>query len=222
MNQRRLTKQYETELGGLTESSLMLFLSLCLRFLCWVKPSTDGQSLYVPRSTPSLVDTVFENLAGNHGAAMTEWTLGFFCAAYPSGVTEMELMDLMSVCEKVLEEQQDTGYTPPQKRVSRRQWASLKSDLVSLGFIFETSDFLGATWAFAHVCIAEVVRERLVHEDIMVACLKNLAALYSGKLKDTMGGRIIMSCLSESRLGPSSVYVPALGGGGISVSTLPI
>ena len=212
-NHRRLTKQYEAELGGLSESSHILFLSLCLRFMCWVKPSTDGQSLNVPRSLLSLVDTIGDNLAGNHGEAMTEWTLGFFCAAYPLGLTEMELLDLLSTCDLVLLEQQDTGFVPAQKRVSRRQWACLKHDLVELGLIFATSCYLGATWSFSHVAIEAIVRERLVHEEAVITCLKHLAGLYSGRLKDTMGGRIILSCLDESRLGPSPVYVPPLPGG---------
>ena len=217
LNHRRLTKQYETQLGGLVESSLMLFLSQCLRFLCWVQPSTDGEPLQVPRSLFSLADTIFETLTGMHGEAMAEHTLGFLCAAYPLGVTEMELMDLVSTCDPVLLEQQDTGYTPAQKRVSRRQWATLKGDLVALGWICQTTCYLGTTWSFTHVTLEAIVRDRLVPEQTLITCLKHFAGLYSGKLKDTMGGRIVMDCLDDSYLGHSYVPVPippARGGGG--------
>ena len=209
-NGRRLTKEYETELGALGETSLMLFLSLCLRFMCWVKPSTDGESFKVPRSILSLLDTSFEILGGVHGEALTNWTLGFFCAAHPHGLTEVELLDLISCADDVFKEQADTGYTPPQKRVSRRQWAMLKDDLVALGFLFETSCHLGAAWSFSHVTIEAMVRERQVPEQTMIACLKNLSGLYSGKLKDTMGARIIMSCVDQDVLGPTMVQVPTL------------
>jgi hypothetical protein len=210
-NGRRLTKEYEAELEALQETSLMLFLSLCLRFMCWVKPSTDGEGFKVPRSILSLLDTSFEILAGVHGEAITNTTLGFLCAAHPHGLTEIELLDLISCADDVFREQADTGYTPPQKRVSRRQWAMLKDDLVALGFIFETSCFFGSTWSFSHVTIEAMVRERQVPEPTMIACLKNLAGLYSGKLKDTMAPRLILSCVDDDVLGPSLVRVPTLG-----------
>ena len=205
---RRLSKEDEAELGALGESSLVLFLSLCLRFMCWVKPATDGLPLQVPRSLMPLLDTIQEHLAGHHGEAMVEWTLGFLCAAYPLGLTDMELMDLVSTCDQVLLEQQDTGYTPPQKRASRRQWAALKSDLLAIGLIHQVKCQYGAAWTVSHVALEAMVRERLVHEDTLVACLKALAALYSGKLVETMGGRMVMACVCEHILGPSLVQAP--------------
>jgi hypothetical protein len=214
-HRRRLTKQYETQLGGLVESSLMLFLSLCLRFLCWVQPPPDGE-IKVPRSLFPLADTIFETLSGTHGEAMVECTLGFLCAAFPLGVTEMELLDLVSCCDRVLLEEQDTGFTPSQKRVSRRQWACLKGDLIALGWIIQTTSYLGTSWSFTHLTLEAIIRDRLVSEGTLITCLKHLAGLYSGKLKDTMGARMVLSCLDDHYLGPSHIPLPvtaARGGG---------
>jgi hypothetical protein len=184
----------------------MIFYSLSMRFMGWVPSSTDGQDLPKPRSLRSLLDIIFENLVGHHGEAIVEWTFGFFCSSYPLGLTEMELLDLLSTCDPVLVQQQETGYKPPQKRVSRRQWAALKSDLVAIGLLFETSCHYGAALSFSHVILAAIVSERLVTRDTMVTCLKNLVGLYSGKLKGTMEGRLVMSCVCDAHLGPSLIY----------------
>jgi hypothetical protein len=153
IKKQRMPKASVAELGALTDGQLILYLSLCIRFVCWSTPSIldeTGKSSALPLSLPSAIDRIFERLAAKHGALMVEWTLGFFCAAHPLGLTEMELMDLLSCCDDVLLEQH-LGFTPPQKRVSRRQWAHLKYDLLELGLLFETSCYLGATYSFSHL-----------------------------------------------------------------------
>lgn len=51
-----------------------------------------------------------------------------------------------------------------------------------------------------------------------MSCLKKWHGLYSGQLKDTMGGRLVMSCLSDIFLGPSFVqFTPAGAGGQVHV-----
>ena len=47
-----------------------------------------------------------------------------------------------------------------------------------------------------------------------MSCLKKFHGLYSGQLKDTMGGRLVMSCLSDICLGPSFVQFTPAGAGG--------
>jgi hypothetical protein len=168
---RRLPKALHEQLLAMSEASNPFFLSLFVRLWCW-DPRCALSDSGIPLSLPSLMAHMLEQLLVAHGEPLVNSVLGLLVAAerVSSGVTELELVDLLSTMDPVLDDACAPAPhdAPPHatrtqhKRMRRMLWVALKQDLVTLGVISRCTDEVQALWCLSHPSFAAVARQRQV------------------------------------------------------------
>ncbi|EKX30753.1 hypothetical protein GUITHDRAFT_149694, partial [Guillardia theta CCMP2712] len=140
-----------------------------------------------------------------HGEELVLHSLGFLLASSPLGVGDCELMDLLSCRDSVLAEHSIGSFSPPQKRLPRARWASLKLDLLALSLLLEVSSPAGRVWTLSHLVLERILEDRVVGEKTLASSLRVLKSMYTGELTEDMGGRIIMQRAHEDTLGGGGI-----------------
>jgi hypothetical protein len=168
---RKLPKDIHEQLLSTSEASNPFFLSLFIRLWCWDCRSALTDS-GIPLSLPSLVAHLFELLALAHGEPLLNSVLGLLVAAerVSTGLTELELVDLLSTMDPVLEDMAANAPHEPsghstrahQKRMRRMLWVALKQDLLALGILARCCDEVENLWCLSHAHFAIVARQRQV------------------------------------------------------------
>ena len=209
---RRLPKNILEQLSSISDASNPFYLSLFIRLWNWDSAAAQNDSR-IPLSLQSLIAQVFEVLAVLHGEMLVDCVLGLLIAAerVSSGLSELELLDLLSTMDPVLDEMRDlagsvnkaakSASRPAQKRVRRMLWVALKYDMIALGIIGRCSDETEVLWCLRHSLFGIVARQRQVSDDIYLKSLLALKSLFTGELMESFQSRMINHCAHLDNLG---------------------
>lgn len=149
------TAQKNVVLGGFSKNGLPLYLKLafetCRTWRSYDPPAPLGDSV------PELIDALFERLSApaGHGALLVERSLAYIGSG-KNGLTEDELVDVLSRDDEVYGDFLDRSHSvPPERRLPAIVWSRLHFDLAP--YLTTRSADGAAVIAFFHRQLSEVV-----------------------------------------------------------------
>ena len=125
---RTLTKaQFQIVEQVFAKCSLPLFTKLVFDEVCRWNSYTDSARMVLDPTIPGLIEQLFIRMEIQHGQSLVKHSLSYVTCAV-SGISEVELEDLLSLDDDVLNEA-FSFWVPPTRRIPDLLWTRMREDL---------------------------------------------------------------------------------------------
>ncbi|XP_052773777.1 uncharacterized protein LOC128212382 [Mya arenaria] len=172
-------KQKNMILDQFAYCSQPLYLKLLVDMSLSWRSYTDVNQSLLGATIKEAINHLFDNLEKNHGEILVQRGIGYLCAAR-EGLSEMELEDLLSLDDEVL---QDTYiyHLPPDPEVIRLPpllWKRIQYDIAE--YVVERQSGGKKVIGWYHRQFSETARERYLHKGIRKMLHTSLAEYFQG------------------------------------------
>jgi NACHT domain- and WD repeat-containing protein len=175
-NRTLQSNQWEEVLGKFKQNGLPLYLKLAFEEARRWKSFTP--KIELSSDIPAIIRDLFKRLSSdsNHGEMIVSHSLGYLAAA-KNGLTEDELIDVLSEDKEVFEDFKSRAkHTPPENRLPVIVWSRLYFDLEP--YLIERSGDGTTLLSFYHRQMAEVTVQEYLTGDTKLARHRGLAKYF--------------------------------------------
>eukprot|EP00041_Stephanoeca_diplocostata_P037716 m.1439093 g.1439093 ORF g.1439093 m.1439093 type:complete len:1588 (+) comp25093_c0_seq23:2068-6831(+) len=177
--------QWDVVVRSISHCTLPLYIQLTFGACSRWKSTQPLPCQQFPTSVQGMVSDFYDSLV-IHGPHLVQWSVALL-AASQEGLTETELLDVLSCCDDVMDELQ-AKHTPPRRRLPPLIWSRLREDF--LGYLVLRGSAGGLpVLKFFHRQFWEVAEAKFLGKKVhRVATARLLARYFSGTLEDTSRG----------------------------------
>lgn len=155
--------------------SLPLYVKLlCEKVILWRSYTKDPSELALKYTLQESIKSLFERLEGKHGVLLVRHSLSYLTASQ-SGLSEVELEDLLSLDDDVLNDVYQY-HVPPIRRIPPLIWVRIRHDIAAYLVDKEADETRVSFWY--HRQFIEAARERYLHDESFARKIHSAIAEY--------------------------------------------